>query len=70
VDVVVLIVARIGNPQDFVDIIAVDEPDLFVVAGIGLPGAPGPAVIVIITGSLVAVNKSFFSIFWGRAWEM
>ena len=35
VDVVVLVVAAVGHTEDFVDIIAIDEPGLLVVAGIG-----------------------------------
>jgi len=54
VDVVVLVVARIGNPQDFVDIIAVDVPGLLVVAGIGFPGAPGPLFAVVVAPAIGA----------------
>jgi len=51
VELVVIAVVRaclVGYPQDFVDIIAVDEPCLLVVAGIGFPGAPGPLFAVIV----------------------
>jgi len=64
VEVVVIVAAAIAHPEDLVDIIAVNVPRLRYPACIGLPGAPGPAIIVIIQGSVITVNGiSFFSIF-------
>ena len=54
VEVVVIVAAAIAHPEDLVDIVAVNVPALHYPACIGFPGAPGPAVIVIITDSVAA----------------
>ena len=58
VEVVVVVAAGIAHPEDLVDIVAVNIPALRYPACIGF-SQDLPAVIVIITDSLAAVNKIF-----------